>query len=156
MIIDSRLELVNNGALTLEAFATTPVPLGSLVDLTSNLAIGNALKEYPGNSDHAYLCIRVATAATSGGAATVKFALVSDAQDPVTPATATKHWESADIPKATLVAGYCVACIPLPRGTYERYLGLIQTVGTADLTAGKVDAFITLDPPSWLALPDAL
>lgn len=156
MIIDSRLEFCDNAALTLEAFATTPLPLGSLIDLTSNLAIGNALKEYPGNSDKVYLCIRVTKAVTSLGAATVKFALVSDAQDPVVAATATKHWESADLGKATLVAGYQVVCIQLPRGTYERYLGLIQTVGTADLTDGKVDAYITMDPPSWLALPDAL
>lgn len=156
MIIDSRLEICDNAALTLAGFATTPVPLGSLIDLTSNLAIGNALKEYPGNSDRAYLCIRVTTTATSAGAATVKFALVSDAQDPVVAATATPHWESPDIPKATLVAGYEVACIPLPRGVYERYLGLVQTVGTADLTAGKVDAYITLTPPSWFAAPDAL
>ena len=156
MIIDSRLEFCDNAALTLDAYGTTPLPLGSLIDLTSNLAIGNALKEYPGNSDQAYLVIKVTTSVASLGAATVTFGLVSDAQDPVVAATATKHWTSAALAKATLVAGYEVVCIPLPRGQYERYLGLVQTVGTADLTAGKVDAYITLTPPSWFAAPDAL
>lgn len=156
MIIDSRLEFCDNAALSTAGFATTPLPLGSLIDLTSNLAIGNALKEYPGSADKAWLVIRVTTTVTSGGAATVAFKLVSDAQDPVTPASATEHWASPAIPKATLVAGYQVVAIPLPRGTYERYLGLTQTVGTADLTAGKVDAYITLQPPDWVALPDAL
>jgi len=44
----------------------------------------------------------------------------------------------------------------LPRGTYERYLGIWCTVATAALTAGKVNAFLTCDPPSWTPLPDGI
>jgi hypothetical protein len=31
---------------------------------------------------------------------------------------------------------------------YEQFLGILQNVGTAALTAGKINAFLTLDPPA--------
>jgi len=53
------------------------------------------------------------------------------------------------------VAGYEM-CIPLPLegDAYERYLGVIQNVGTAALTAGAINAFLTLDPRGYKAYAD--
>ena len=42
----------------------------------------------------------------------------------------------AKIPKATLVAGYEICKVALPKGTYERYLGIVQTTAVAAATAG--------------------
>lgn len=110
-----------------------------------------------GNGEPAYLVIQVDTDVTSGGAATVSFELASDAQAAIAvDGSATVHFATAAIPKATLVAGYQVCCIALPLGTYEQYLGIIQNVGTAALTAGKINAFITKDPTGWRAYPDSL
>lgn len=61
------------------------------------------------------------------------------------------HYKSAAVPKATLVAGYNVVNVKLPKGQYERYLGILQNVGTAALTAGKVNAGLTPLDPSWKA-----
>lgn len=63
---------------------------------------------------------------------------------------------TAAIPKASLVAGYLVAAVALPIGSYERYLGIIQNVGTAALTAGKINAFLTTDVAKWVATDDGL
>ena len=107
--------------------------------------------------DGIWLVISVDTAITSGGAATVQFQLASDAQAAIaTDGSATIHWQSAAIPKATLVAGYVIANIPLPSGTpvYERYLGILQITGTAALTAGKVNANLTATPYTWTPTAD--
>lgn len=57
---------------------------------------------------------------------------------------------------ATLVAGFQMV-IPLPAKfpAYERYLGVQSVTGVAALTAGAVNAFLTLDPNSWTAHADA-
>lgn len=106
--------------------------------------------------DDLYLVIVVDTAVTSGGAATVQFALCSDAQAAIAvDGSQTTHFATDAIPKATLVAGYEVCAVELPNGSYERYLGIVQTTGTAALTAGKVNAFLTNKPRKWKAFPDA-
>lgn len=89
-----------------------------------------------------YLVINVTEAATAAGAATVTFSLESDSTADLA-TSATVHWTSAAIPKATLVAGYNVIKLCLPYGAYERYLGVRYTVATGPLTAGKFDAFLT-------------
>lgn len=106
--------------------------------------------------DDLYLVITIDTAVTSGGSATVQFILASDAQAAIaTDGSATQHWASAAIAKATLVAGYVVAIVELPKQpVYERYLGILQVTGTAALTAGKFNAFLTLDPSNWVAIAD--
>lgn len=106
--------------------------------------------------DDLYLVITIDTAVTSGGSATVQFILASDAQAAIAvDGSATQHWASAAIAKATLVAGYVVAIVELPKQpVYERYLGILQVTGTAALTAGKFNAFLTLDPSNWVAIAD--
>lgn len=110
-----------------------------------------------GNGRVVYLVISVDTTVTSGGAATVQFILASDAQAAIaTDGSATQHILTVAIPKATLVAGYqIVLALPLESPAYEQFLGILQVTGVAALTAGKINAFLTLDPPaSWKAYPN--
>lgn len=94
--------------------------------------------------ENLYLVIQMDTAATSGGSATGQFHLCSDAQAAIAvDGTATYHWSSAAIPVASLTAGTYIAKVELPKGTYERYVGIVQTTGTAAFTAGKINAFLT-------------
>lgn len=147
MILDERLEFAD--ALALDTGAAAAHLLGDVVDLSvaRNIGLGLPL----------YLVIQVDTLVESAGAATVQFQLASDAQAAIaTDGSATIHGETIAIPKATLVAGY-QKLIPLPREgdtPYERFIGVLYTVGTAALTAGKVNAFITAAPPAWKAIDD--
>lgn len=126
--------------------------LGDVVDL-------GATGEDIGNGEPLYLVIQVTTAVTSAGAATAQFHLASDAAAAIaTDGSATVHLETGAIGKATLVAGATVV-LPIPPAdtiTYERYLGVLVTVGTAALTAGAVNAFITHDVANWKATADAI
>ena len=147
MILDERNEFCDATALNTGAAGTYLI--GDVIDLGTDGASGN--------SDCTYLVMQVDTTATSGGAATGQFILASDAQAAIaTDGTATAHFTSAAIPVATLVAGYQICAVELPRGTYERYLGILQVTGTAAFTAGKVNAFLTNDPHAWKAFPDAI
>lgn len=141
MILDERNEFAD--ATALSTAATGRALVGDVIDLGAS----------PSDVvDGMYLVIQVDTDVTSAGAATVSFELASDAQAAIaTDGSATVHYASAAIPKATLVAGAKVAVVELPQGTYERYLGILQNVGTAAVTAGKVNAFLTKDPANWKA-----
>lgn len=140
MIIDTRLEFCEATALNTGGAGTYLI--GNVIDLGSDPGAA-----FVGNSDDLYLFMFVQTTATSGDAATGQFTLASDAQAAIaTDGSASGHFATGAIPKATLVAGYQVCAVELPRGTYERYLGILQTTGTAAFTAGKVSAFLTNDP----------
>lgn len=129
MIIDTLNEFSDAQAETTVAAhdSTNVIDLGA----DFNAAIGREL----------YLNIIVETGVTSGGAATVQFKLITDedtgfATSPVT------LWDSGAIGKATLVDGYVVARVRVPKGT-KRYLKVTYTIGTDALTAGKFDAFLS-------------
>lgn len=148
MILDERNEFCD--ATALGTGGTGRALVGDVIDL------GGTSQDI-GNGETVYLVIQVDTAVTSAGAATVSFELASDAAAAIaTDGSASVHFASAAIPKATLVAGYQVCMVALPSGTYERYVGILQNVGTAALTAGKINAFLTKDPHGWSALPDGL
>jgi hypothetical protein len=147
MIMDELLEFCD--ATSLSTAGTGRALIGDVVDLQGGRDIGAG--------EDAYLVIQVNTAPTSGGAATVAFEFVSDAQAALaTDGTATTHWTSGAIAIAALTVGRRFV-VPLPAGTaYERYMGLLQNVATAALTAGKIDAFITRDKHAgWVAVADA-
>ena len=152
MIMDELLEFCD--ATALDTSGTDTDLVGDVVDLGS--APTNPVEL--GNGQPVYLVIQVDTAVTSGGSATVQFHLATDAAAAIaTNGTATYHWSSGAIGKATLVAGYELV-VPVPIGAdapYERYLGILTTTGTAAVTAGKINAFLTLDPKGWKAYPDA-
>lgn len=147
MILDERNEFCDATALNTGAAGSYLV--GDVIDL-------GATSSDIGNGEPMYLVIQVDTAATSGGAATGQFHLCSDAQAAIAvDGSATYHFSTSAIPVASLVAGYRVAVVALPHGTYERYLGVVQTTGTAAFTAGKVNAFLTHDAAKWVATADA-
>lgn len=147
-ILDERTEFAD--ATALSTAGTGRALVGDVIDssVARNVANGRPL----------YLVIQVTTAVTSAGAATVSFEFVSDAQAAIAvDGTASMHFASAAIPKATLVAGYkaVVIALPLEGVAYERYLGVIANVGTAALTAGAINAFLTTDPNRWKAIASA-
>lgn len=133
MIIDTQTQFSNEQAVTSTAISTNVIDLGATPTLR-DLGTGETMD----------LVISVDEAATASGAATVTFSLESDSTADLA-TSATVHWSSAAIGKATLVAGYEVARIKIPAGSYERYLGLRYTVGTGPLTAGKFTASLVKD-----------
>lgn len=155
MIIDSRTEFCD--ATALNTGAAGSYLIGNVIDTGgSGLMLGSS-GDGINDVDELYLVINVDTGVTSAGSATVQFHLCSDAQAAIaTDASATYHWSSPAIPKATLVAGYYVARVELPKGTYERYIGILQTTAVAALTAGAVNAFLTPAPVTQRSFPDAI
>lgn len=145
MIIDTYNQFAS--ATALNTGGAGSYLLGDVIDLGSDgldLGAGDAL----------YLVIKSETAATSGGSATGKFSLVSDAQAAIaTDGSATVHVETGDIAVADMVAGYEALQVRLPAGTYERYLGILQTTAVAAFTGGTVDAFLTKDISAYKAYP---
>lgn len=157
MILDELLEFCDATALNTGAAASYLV--GDVIDIGGGTRIPSQTLQGIGAYGTApvYLVIQVDTTVTSGGSATVQFHLASDAQAAIAvDGTATYHFSTAAIPVATLVAGYLVALVALPlTRTYERYIGILQTTAVAALTAGKINAFFTLDISSWAALQQA-
>jgi len=148
MIMDKYSEFADAESLNTGGAGTYNI--GDVIDLGE---IGRDL----GQGQPMYLVVTMDTAATSGGSATGVFQVVSDSTaTPSTDGTATLHARTYAIPVATLVAGNRYV-IPLPAHdpTYERYLGFQQVTAVAAFTAGKVNAFLTLDPIGWKPYPDA-
>lgn len=95
-----------------------------------------------GTGEDLYLTVQTDVTCTSNGASTVAFAYVeSDSADL---SNATTLFTTAAIGYATLVAGYQAVKMKIPANA-KRYVGVIYTVATADLTAGKFSAFLSKD-----------
>lgn len=153
MIMDSRLQLCSAASV---ASAAGTYLLGSQID--TGLTVGTV--DAP-----IYLHIVVSTTIVTGGSAgTIGFKLASDASAAVaTDGTATDHittevYVTDDVP--SIPAGRVLFHGELPRGhgvypAYERYLGLLAIIGTTTITAGAINAYLTLDKGKWAALPDA-
>lgn len=162
MILDSRTEFCD--ATALGTGGTGLALVGNVVDTRGGsgqafAAFDRDLGAGGGGGISLYLEISIDTAVTSGGAASVSFLLVSDAQAAIAvDGSATVHAQTASIAKASLVAGYTFI-VPVPPQAsvpYERYLGILQNVVTTALSAGKINAFLTFNPKSWKAYPDAI
>ena len=150
MILDKRLEFCD--AVALNTGGAGSYLLGDQVDTGGGLP----LTDGGNDGDGLYFVITGDTTATSGGSATGQFHLCSDDSASIaTNGTATYHISTAAIPVATLVAGYYVCKVELPKGVYERYLGVLQTTAVAAFTAGKINAFLTNDPYTVRAFPNA-
>jgi hypothetical protein len=144
MIIDTSLE-VSQGSGNL-SFAGTGLQL-----VANQVDLGLPQRDMGPGAGDLYLVVEVVNTITSAGAATVEFQLVSDAQPSIAvDGSASVHVKSGAIPKAKLVAGAIAWVAKLPQGvvSYEQYLGLLADVGVAVLTAGKVRAFFTPNPPT--------
>jgi hypothetical protein len=149
MIIDSFLEMCD--ATSAVANVGNAI-LGDVIDLGET----PTLKDI-GTGEPIYLVIQVDTTfsdAGDAGTATVQFQLCSDSTEDLA-TSKTVHIDTGAIPIASLVKGYTLAYgLPLTN-TYERYLGIWETVGTTNLDAGKVNIFLTKDVARWIALPAA-
>lgn len=140
MIIDKLAEFAD--AVALSQAGTGAAQLGDAIDL--------GVARDVGNGQPLYLIITVDTAVTSGGSATVEFQIRSDSTANLDTSTSSLHGSTGAIPVASLSqgAGFCMA-LPLAGIDYERYLGVVAVVGTAALTAGKVNAFLSIDQYGW-------
>lgn len=147
MIIDKLLEFADAAACYTNVGTAV---VGDVIDLGSAPTLQNI-----GHGEPIYLVIQIDTTIV-GATSTSEFKLVSDSTSNLT-TSPTTHYTSGALAVATVVAGYQVACIPLPADNrYERYLGVTVTSAVANTTAGKANAFLTLTPPAWVALPDAI
>lgn len=146
MILDERLEFAD--ALTCVANIGNAI-LGDVIDLGAT----PTLKDI-GNGEPLYLVIQVTTAVV-GSSSTVQWQLASDSTANLA-TSKTVHIDTGAIAEATLVAGYTIIqALPIA-ATYERYLGIWQTVATGNLSAGNLNIFLTQHPAKYTIYPDAL
>lgn len=119
-------------------------------NLSDNVVdLGTGSETDPGAGEPIYLVITCDVTPTSAGSATVQFKLASDAAAAISTTTSSIHYQSGVIDFDDLVAGDTVAMVAIPDGgivPYERFLGVLWTIGTADLTAGAFSAHLTKDP----------
>jgi hypothetical protein len=127
MLLDAQLLFSDLQALTATANST------NVIDTL-------AARDIAAGEDLYVVCV-VTTTTVSAGSSTLTITLETD--DNVSFSSATTLYTTSAIAKATLVAGYRALSFKLPRYT-ERYLRLVYTVATADFTAGKFLAGITL------------
>jgi hypothetical protein len=151
MILDKFCEFAD--AVSVAGTAGTAL-IGSQIDLSVARDIGNG--------EPIYLVITTDTEIITGGnAGTIQFFLASDSTAAIdTTGAASVHWASpvyvtddAAVNSSQLNVGGVIACVALPwEGTaYERYLGILATIATTTVTAGKINAFLTKDPAKWVA-----
>lgn len=148
MIMDDRLEFAD--AVSVAAVAGTAL-IGDVIDS------GSVARDL-GSGRPLFLVITTDTEIVTGAAAgTVKFQLVSDAQAAIaTDGSATVHIDTgtfvtglAAANDPQLNAGGIIFSGPLPMQgkVYEEFLGVLCVTGTTTTTAGKINAFLTFDPP---------
>ena len=143
-ILDERTEFCDAVACNTGAAGT--YNLGDLID--------SSVVRDLGNGQPVYLIITVDTEIITGGTAgTVAFQLVSDSTDTISTTTQTVHYTSKafvtdDTALTELQAGEIAVCVALPAEgvAYERYLAVQQVTGTTAITAGAINAFLSLDP----------
>lgn len=150
MIMDERLEFAD--AASVAAAAGTAL-IGDVLDLGS-------IHRDVGAGQPVYLVITTDTEIITGGAAgTIKFQLVSDAQAAIAvDGSATVHIDTgtfvtddAAANDAQMNAGGIIFMGPLPSEghVYEEFVGILAIVATTTVTAGKINAFLTLDPSAF-------
>jgi hypothetical protein len=129
MILDKALELASRQAVTATAVSTNTIDAGSTRDgiIGRDIGAGTAM----------FATVTVNQTATAAGAATVRVTI----QDSADNATFIDRVQSADVPVASLTAGY-VLNLPLPPGL-RRYIRANFTVGTGPLTAGQFSVHVT-------------
>lgn len=160
MILDERTEFCDAASVVASAGTTTLI--GDTIDLKPATTSPNTTVDLGGDT---YLVISVDTEViTAGAAGVIQFFLVSDSLATLgagVVANCTTHIASASLVtddsaanSAQLNAGGVIYCGKLPSGSYERYLGILSTVTTTDVTAGKINAFLTSDPAIWRAYAD--
>lgn len=167
MIMDSTLEFCDAVSVALAAGTAN---IGNQVDTVNVRDLGGG--------QPIFLVINVDTAIVTGGVAgTLQFALVSDDTAAISTTTRAVHLLTAAfvtdddptipagrqlycgaIPSLTDYVSRSVAGVDVVKGAgspYARFLGIQAIVGTTPITAGKINAFLTLDPHTLKNYPDA-
>ena len=159
MILDEFGEFADNVSVAAGAGCAL---IGDVIDL------GATSPGDIGNGGDMYLVIQTGATEiiTGGSAGTIKFDLVSDSLATLGAgvlADCTQHLNSVTLVtddsaanSAALNAGGTILIAELPYGTYERYLGVLCTIGTTTVTAGTINAFLTNDPSKWVATADGI
>ncbi len=154
MILDERTEIAD--ATSVAASAGTAV-IGDVIDLGAapyDLGIDEVL----------WIVIQVDTDIVAAGAGTIQFFVVSDALSTLgggVVASCTQHLATAALVTAAVTpagqkAGSTLLAARLPAGVnYERYLGVLCTIATQTVSAGKINAFLTRNFARWQAMADA-
>lgn len=140
MIIDERTEIADAVALNTGGAGTYNI--GDVIDTAG-------MTQWPTGSsglDGPQLVALVDAAATSGGAATLQFQLVSDSSSSMS--SPTVHFTSGVFALAELTAGRMLFAWPLGGPDFRRYLGVRQITGTAAFTAGRINLFLAADASS--------
>ena len=150
MYMDEGLEFAD--AVSVGTPNSTTVNVGDIVDsdFVRDLGTGEPM----------YFMVQVTTAIISGGAATVRFKLVSDSTETIAvDGTQTEHATSDSIAVASLIVGF-EFLVPLPPEggiAYERFLAFqVEEDAGQALTGGAVNAFLTPNPRSYRAYADAV
>lgn len=161
MIIDSRNEFADN--VSVAAAASTAL-IGDVIDLDSAYISPNTTTNLEGSDMYLVIQTGATEIITGGAAGTIQFHLVSDSLATLgagVVADCTSHYataalvtDDAALNDSRLNAGGLIYCGKLPHGSYERYLGILCTVATTEVTAGTINAFLTSDPALYRAYAD--
>lgn len=160
MWMDKRNEFCDSTSAILASGATGAI-IGNVIDTQApnmgigdaTVGLGNVLADL-GTGTPVYLVIQVDTTFV-GATSTTTLSLRSDSTADLA-TSATTHVTTIAIPVATLIAGYQIV-LPIPPDlAVERYVGMWEVVGTANVTAGAISAFLTTDARVWKAYADAL
>jgi hypothetical protein len=149
MLIDKLELLSDEQALTATAISTNvydTLPSGGSINAgdTGGPTANTTTNFGAGKTMYLYSWVHT-TLDSSGEAATLDVTLESSAD--TSNGTPTVHLVIPQIAEATLAAGYWIAKgIPLPPGTYKRYLCVNYTVGTENFTSGKVSSWLSDTP----------
>lgn len=144
MILDKLNEFAD--ATTVAAAAGTAL-IGNVIDLGTDGV---------NDVDEVYALITVDTEIfTAGAAGTVQLHLVSDSLATLGAGVLANCTTHVSTPlfvtggtgvQPLLAAGKTLMQVELPKGQYERYLGILCTTATTATTSGKVNCFLTPTP----------
>lgn len=118
--------------------------VGSPAAIGPQGAIGGPLLHDLGRGIRLKLYVQIVTAVTSAGAASVSADFIC-ADDATLVTNQTNLLQSGGIAKATLVVGYRFRHGHTPGVVPRRFVGMLYTIITNTLTAGKVTAGLMLD-----------
>lgn len=143
MIQDKKNMFDEANAITATRNSTNVILTGSPGALARNVGVGEELT----------ISITVDETFTAAGAGTLTIAIVTDDNAALT--SPTILYQTAALALAALVAAQEPIHLKVPIATYEAYLGLVYTVATGPMTAGKVTAGIVHDIQRSKAYPNA-
>lgn len=162
VLVDAKLEFCNATALSTGGASAL---LGNVIDLGAN-----GIRDI-GAGAPVYLVIAVSTTITMAAGGTLQFQLwqgtgtdgtdINAGAEALMASHAYTEAELEGTGGETVIQGskgsilWCCS-LPVQGDAYKRYLQIRQIYGTAAVTAGAINAYLTLTPPVWRAVADAL